>query len=51
MPPYVIFGDRTIADIAAKKPANDAELSHVYGIGSVKADRFGSAIIRIVKNE
>lgn len=51
VPPYVIFGDRTIADIAAKKPANDAELSHVYGIGSVKADRFGSAIIRIVKNE
>ena len=51
VPPYVVFGDRTIADIAAKKPANETELSHVYGIGSVKADRFGSAIIRIVKNE
>ena len=51
VPPYVIFGDRTIADIAVKKPVNGAELSRVYGIGSVKAERFGSAIIRIVKNE
>ena len=51
VPPYVIFGDRTIADLAAKKPASEKALSGIYGIGAVKAERFGSEIIRIVKNE
>ena len=51
VPPYVIFGDRTIVDLAAKKPASEKALSGIYGIGAVKAERFGSEIIRIVKNE
>lgn len=51
VPPYIIFGDRTLADIAAKKPETSAALRDVYGIGGVKAERYGSAVIRIVKNE
>jgi ATP-dependent DNA helicase RecQ len=51
VPPYVILGDRTIADIAAKKPKTDSALLAVYGIGTVKAEKYGSAVLRIVKNE
>jgi ATP-dependent DNA helicase RecQ len=51
VPPYVIFGDRTIVDIAAKKPKTDNALLTVYGIGTVKAEKFGSAVLRIVKSE
>jgi ATP-dependent DNA helicase RecQ len=51
VPPYVILGDRTIADIAAKKPVTDSELKNVYGIGIIKAEKFGSAVLRIVRNE
>ncbi|MCR4579980.1 MAG: DNA helicase RecQ [Treponema sp.] len=48
VPPYVIFGDKTILDIAAKKPANKGELLNVYGIGSAKAEEFGRALLEIV---
>ena len=51
VPPYVILGDRTIADIAAKKPSTNSELLNVYGIGAMKAEKFGSAVLRIVRNE
>ena len=51
VPPYVIFGDRTLADIAAKKPATNSELLNIYGIGATKAEKFGPAVLRIVRNE
>ena len=50
VPPYVIFGDKTLADIAVKKPSSRSDLLAVYGIGEVKAEKFGSAILRIVQN-
>ena len=51
VPPYVIFGDRTMMDIAAKKPKNIHELMDCYGIGENKAERFGEMILRIVRDE
>lgn len=51
VPPYVIFGDKTLLDIAQKKPRNVVELKTVYGIGGLKAEKFGSAILRIVASE
>lgn len=49
VPPYVIFGDRTLQDIAAKKPVALSQLTDIYGIGEVKADRYGDEIISIVR--
>lgn len=51
VPPYVIFGDKTMYDIAAKKPKNKTELLRVYGIGEAKAEQFGKSIIRIIEND
>lgn len=51
VPPYIIFGDRTIADIARKMPASESELLDVHGIGRVKAAALGGAILRIVRGE
>ncbi len=51
VPPYVIFGDRTMMDIAAKKPKNIHQLMDCYGIGENKAERFGEMILRIVRDE
>lgn len=48
VPPYVIFGDKTLNDIAIKKPHTEDELLGVYGIGENKAQKFGSSILRIV---
>lgn len=49
VPPYVIFGDRTLEDIAVKKPVALSQLTDIYGIGEVKADRYGDEIISIVR--
>ena len=47
--PYMIFGDKTLLDLAAKKPKNRGDLLNVYGIGRAKAEEFGRAIIQIIE--
>lgn len=46
--PYVIFGDRTLIEIAKAKPHTIEDLVKCYGIGQAKAQKYGSAIIQIV---
>lgn len=48
VPPYIIFGDKTMYDIAAKKPKDKQELLNVYGMGTVKVENFGNSILRII---
>ena len=47
--PYMIFGDKTLLDLAAKKPKSRQELLNVYGIGSAKAEEFGRSILSIIE--
>ena len=49
--PYMIFGDKTILDLAAKKPASRSELSNIYGLGKVKAEEFGNSLLQIISAE
>ena len=49
VPPYIIFGDVTLTALAVQKPRSHQELLEVYGIGTVKAERFGPAILRVIK--
>lgn len=51
VPPYVIFSDRTLEDIAVKKPASRGALLDVYGIGDVKAERYGEFILKAVSGD
>jgi len=48
VPPYVIFHDSTLREIAARKPKNLNELSTVEGIGAVKLERFGEAMLAVL---
>jgi ATP-dependent DNA helicase RecQ len=48
VPPYVIFHDKTIAEIAVKRPAIPAALADIYGLGARKIARFGDDIIEAV---
>ena len=47
--PYMIFGDKTLLDLAAKKPKSRIELLNVYGIGRGKAEEFGRSILQIIE--
>lgn len=48
VPPYVIFGDRTMNDIASKKPRTEDALFDVNGLGEKKIETFGAEILKIV---
>src|SRR4051794_8830864 len=48
VPPYVIFNDRTLREIARVRPSTLVELRDVYGIGDSKLEAFGRALIELV---
>jgi ATP-dependent DNA helicase RecQ len=45
VPPYVIFHDTTLRELARVKPTSVDELGGIYGIGQSKASRFGAAFV------
>ncbi|HEY7294097.1 MAG TPA: DNA helicase RecQ, partial [Dehalococcoidia bacterium] len=45
VPPYVIFSDRTLREMAARKPATGEELRQVNGVGEHKAEEFGGLFL------
>ena len=49
VPPYVIFHDATLADIARKRPANADALKGVSGVGQSKLQRYGTAVLELVR--
>ena len=48
LPPYVIFHDTTLIEVARRRPAALAALAEIPGIGRSKLDRYGAAVIAVV---
>jgi len=48
LPPYVIFHDATLREIAAAPPATLAELALVNGVGETKLARYGPQILELL---
>ena len=48
VPPYVIFHDSTLREIADSRPASLAELGRVQGVGEAKLKRYGEAMLAAV---
>jgi DNA helicase-2/ATP-dependent DNA helicase PcrA len=45
VPAYVVFNDRTLAELAARTPRTLAELAAVPGIGPAKLERYGPELL------
>jgi DNA helicase-2/ATP-dependent DNA helicase PcrA len=45
VPAYVVFNDRTLAELVVRAPRTIAELADVPGIGPAKLERFGSELL------
>ena len=45
VPPYVVFHDSTLREIAATRPASLSELARVNGVGEAKLARYGEAML------
>jgi ATP-dependent DNA helicase RecQ len=48
VPPYVIFGDATLLEMSRRRPANDAELLDISGVGQVKLERHGGDFLAAI---
>ncbi|NNU16717.1 DNA helicase RecQ [Parvularcula sp. ZS-1/3] len=47
-PAYTIFSDRTLIDMALRRPTNQPELLAVYGVGLKKAETYGEVFLEVV---
>ena len=45
VPPYVIFHDSTLREVAAEKPSSLSALSRIEGIGDTKLQRHGESLL------
>lgn len=50
VPPYIIFSNATLSDMAVKKPTTLSALLEVSGVGSVKAERYGRQFVELIAN-
>ena len=45
LPPYVVAQDRTLIELAEKRPATEAALHDILGLGASKIARYGAAFL------
>lgn len=50
VPPFVVFSDKTLKDMAMKKPATSAEFLDVVGVGQTKLEIYGEAFIKEIQS-
>jgi ATP-dependent DNA helicase RecQ len=48
-PPYVIFSDRTLIEMAAYYPQSHESLLNISGVGQVKARQYGDSFLVVIK--
>ena len=48
VPPYVVFHDRTLLELAAMRPTTQEHLAQVAGIGAAKLERYGTALLAVL---
>jgi ATP-dependent DNA helicase RecQ len=49
VPAYVVFADRTLLDMARKRPATPAEMSQVHGVGEAKLTQYGATFLEVIR--
>ena len=49
VPPYVIFHDSTLREMARVQPMSQSELSRIGGVGTRKLDAYGDAFLEVIR--
>mgnify|MGYP001400342125 CR=1 FL=1 len=49
VPPYVVFHDSTLREMAAMRPASLGELGAIGGVGTRKLDAYGDAFLAVIR--
>lgn len=49
LPPYIIFSDKTLQDLAEKQPQTSLEFLQIKGVGQNKLDKYGAQFLAVLK--
>ena len=49
LPPYVIFGDSTLREMASKYPINREQMLEITGVGGTKYEKYGNEFESLIK--
>ena len=49
VPPYVIFPDKTLREMAEKRPADLAAFANISGVGKAKLEKYGAAFLAVIE--
>lgn len=49
MPPYIIFSDKTLIDMAVKVPTSKSEMLNVSGVGEYKFVKYGKRFLGLIE--
>lgn len=50
MPPYIVFTDKTLVEMAEKKPVTRKDMLGISGVGDVKFRKYGEEFLGIIKS-
>ena len=50
VPAYIVFSDRTLADMALRRPASLEALGRVRGVGAMKLERYGESFLAVIRS-
>ena len=50
VPPYIVFGDKVLLEMVARRPSTERELLQVSGVGEAKLDRYGAQFLRVLRD-
>ena len=49
LPPYIIFTDKTLIDMAVKVPTSKSEMLNVSGVGENKFVKYGERFLALIE--
>ncbi|RRD93813.1 DNA helicase RecQ [Clostridiales bacterium COT073_COT-073] len=49
LPPYMIFSDKSLLEMARKMPASEEEMLEISGVGPLKYKKYGDAFLRVLR--
>ena len=49
VPPYIVFNDATLTEMAVNKPSNLNEMANIPGIGDVKLVKYGPTFLELIE--
>jgi ATP-dependent DNA helicase RecQ len=48
VPAYIVFSDRTLAELATHRPSSPRAMREIHGVGDAKLERYGAAFLEVI---